>query len=394
MQFDGRKVMALAGILAMMFVMGGCQSGPLLSKVSLSAPVISPNGDGANDSVAIDYALSRPGRISIKFTDAQGKEYPFHNREPRPRGSYSATFYGTYAPDASRPDRRVMPNGVYTVTVMAEDEKGVREEQRLQLTVEKTDDEPPLVTDASMTPGTVSPNGDSIDDEAVLGYGLSKKSRVTISIVDEKGNSNLLEAENEKTAALHSHLWDGTAGGRLLPDGAYDIHIQARDASGNLTDQVVKAAIKGGGTARLEITSVRFTPQSVPVGGVLNVEIKVRNSGTTSLRTIGPRPGTAYDMVSNFMQFKDASGDSLYYERPGVWRVGVSWDQTDRPYPVRWGLLENSDRTLEPGETATITGSVRIKDIRTREVRFWAGVIQEGIGFGERVGQKTIVISY
>lgn len=389
-----QRGLALLSGLALLVTLSGCQSGPLLSKVSLSSPHISPNGDGVDDFITIDYTLSRKATISIKFVDAQGREYPFHNRQPRSAGSYSAKFYGTYSPDEAKPDRRVIPDGEYTCLVVAEDESSSTEERRLGLRVEKADNNPPLVTDVSLSPSTLSPNGDAVDDEATLGYGLSKKSLLTIYVADEKGNTYLLEREGEKTAALHSHLWNGTAGGRLLPDGTYSLHIQARDQAGNLTDHIEKAVIAGGGTPRLEITSVRFTPQSVPLGGILNVEIKVRNAGTTTLRTIGPPPGTAYDMVGNFMQFKGPDGEALYYERPGVWRVGVSWDQADRPYPVRWGLLQALDKTLAPGEEATITGTIRIRDIRTREVRFWAGVIQEGIGFGERVGQRTIVISY
>lgn len=392
--FNTARLAALLAGLVLLLNPMACQYGPLLTGASLSSAVISPNGDGLDDSISIDYSLSRKGDISIKFVDASGKEYSLHNKEPRSGGNYSARFDGTYAPDPTKADRRVIPDGKYAVVLVAEDEVGRSEERRLDLTVENADSDPPVINDVSLSPSTLSPNGDAVDDEAELDYGVSKESMVSIFAEDEKGNTFLMEPESKKTAVLHSHLWDGTAEGRLLPDGNYKLHIKARDQAGNVTDYIQDAVIAGGGIPRLEITSVRFTPQSVPLDGILNVEIKVKNTGTTTLRTLGPAPGTAYEMPNNFMSFKDKDGNSLYYERAGVWRVGVNWDQADRPYPVRWGLLSDTNNGLAPGEQATITGTIRIKDIRTREVRFWAGVIQEGIGFGEAVGQKTIVISY
>jgi len=374
-----------------------CQSGPLLSKVSLLRDTISPNGDNVDDFTAINYTLSRKARLSITLIDPQGKEYPIRSQEARSQGEYSAKLYGNYAPDGARADRRVMPNGEYTCLVVAEDEHGSSDEARVKLIIKDADTDPPQVTDVVISPKTISPNDDAVDDDTVISYGLTKESTVGLSVTDESGNRFLIEAPKDKSAALYSHRWNGTSNEKLLPDGIYTVHIEAYDRAGNITDRQESIVLKGGGLSRLEITKVRFYPTTVPVGGIVNVEITVKNTGETELHTLGPAPGTAYDTVYNFMQFTEGSdpqGRPLYYERAGVWRVGVQWDQAASPYPARWGLFADPNQVLKPGEETIITGSIKVLISEVDEVRFWAGVEQGGKGFpGGQVGQTYIRIS-
>ncbi len=374
-----------------------CQSGPLLSKVSLLRDTISPNGDNVDDFTAINYTLSRKASLSITLIDPQGEEYPIRSQEDRSQGEYVAKLYGNYAPDAQKADRRVMPNGEYTCLVVAEDDNGRSEKEIVKLTIKDSDTDPPQVTDVAISPGTISPNDDAVDDDTVISYGLTKESTVGLSVTDESGNRFLIEAPKEKSAALYSHRWNGTSNEKLLPDGTYTLHIEAYDRAGNITDRQESIVLKGGGLSRLEIAKVRFYPTTVPVGGVVNVEIRVKNTGETELHTLGPAPGTAYDTVYNFMQFTEGGtpeGRPLYYERAGVWRVGVQWDQAASPYPARWGLFADANQVLKPGEETIITGSIKVLISEVDEVRFWAGVEQGGKGFpGGQVGQTFIRIS-
>jgi hypothetical protein len=288
-----------------------------------------------------------------------------------------------------------MPDGDYTVVVRAVDEEGRVEEQRGRISLRDGDTRPPVISNVVSRYDTISPNGDAVQDETTISYALSKEATVTITAVDKSGKKHLLQPPTTTSAALHSHNWNGTAGGVLLPDGVYTIHIQAQDKAGNVTEATTAVAIEGGGTPRLEITRARFSPPAIPVGGILQVEITVKNTGEVPLRTLGPAPGTPYTTDINFNYWKGQDGKTpLFYERAGYWRVGVEWSVAGRSYPVRWGLTPDlSD--LMPGQEAVITGTIQVLIQQTREVYFWASVVQEGVGFpGGRVGQQKIVISY
>lgn len=368
-----------------------CPAQSLIIEVSLSQSTISPNGDGVADQTSIAYRLSRDCRVTIRLIDEQGREYYFRRNEPRSVGSYAAIFGGAYAPDETKADRRVLPNGAYRVVVGAEDAAGHVESVAAPLVIEGADTTPPLIQNVICLPCDISPNKDAVDDEAIISYALTKKATVSLYATAADGSTNLMEAPNVKAAALHSHRWDGTSGQTLLPDGPYVIHIRAEDTAGNVSEATLNMSLAGGGTPRLDIVKARFYPIALPIGGDLNVELQVKNTGQTLLRTMGPPPGTAYSTDINYNAFKDAQGVPLYFEQAGYWRLGVDWGLAGRPYPVRWGL----GKDLAPGDEATITGTIKININQTREVYFWAGVVQEGIGFpGDQVGIQRILISY
>ena len=389
-----RGLLATLCLALLWLILAACTGGSILTKVSLSLTTISPNGDGMDDALHLDYALSRDATVSITFLDAQGKRYPFRTNEARSAGSYSARFNGTYAPDEAQAKRQVLANGVYTALVQAQDKRGQTDEWRSTINIVDADTTAPQVTDLVVLPSAISPNGDAIDDEAKISYGLSKPATVEIFVTDAQGSRYPLEGANPKSAALHAHNWNGTSGGELLFDGQYVLHVQALDKAGNLTDQIQPVIVSSGGIPSLELTKVKFAPLSVPTGGVLNVEIQVKNVGSAILRTYGPDPGTPYTTNMTFNSFRDKNKPDeppLYYERAGYWRVGVSWGLAGQPYPVRWGF----GKDLAPGEEATITGTIQVLIDQTREVYFWASAVQEGVGFpGGQVGQQRIIISY
>jgi hypothetical protein len=160
---------------------------------------------------------------------------------------------------------------------------------------------------------------------------------------------------------------------------------------------------------RLDITDVRFSPVSTVLGGTVDVRITVRNTGTAPIKTWGPPPGYTYEApherFASIRQPEDPN-QTEYFERNGVWRVGVTWQNAPEPFPLRWGLAEpprdaagNYDWgawSLSPGESITVEGHIRvfIKE-PSREVRFWAGVIQEGVGFpSTRTGEQIVQVGW
>ncbi len=131
-----------------------------------------------------------------------------------------------------------------------------------------------------------------------------------------------------------------------------------------------------------QITSVTFTPLSVPSGNVLNVSITVKNESADTLPTQGPDPGFVYEEGDTFRS-------RGFTEMRGAFRVGIDFDgRTGIDHPYRWGL----GAPLAPGQSATITGSIRLKTQRT--VKYWVGLVREQIVWmQDKLGTQSIVVT-
>jgi hypothetical protein len=384
--------MRLIGLLALVLALAtlACNPSALVRDVSPAQVTLTPNGDGLDDEAFVSYRLTQPARISAWLEDSAGNRYVLRRDEPRSAGDYSLRVNGAYAPDPDLATQRVLPDTAYTLTIQASD--GLHEEaQQTQIIIQDADTNAPGLLDVALQRPVISPNGDAVDDDTFISYRLSKPALLSITITDTNSNTFPLIREEQKNAVADSFRWDGTTQGQLLPDGSYLIHLLARDPAGNVTESLLPIQLVEGGTPKLEIVESRITPKAVPKGGLLQVEIRARNTGDTVIHTSCPAPGASYTTDDNFIKYKADDGQPSCFERAGVWRVGVGWDQADRPFPARWSL----GKDLAPGEEATITGTIQVNIDRVQVVRFWAGVEQGGVGFpGGQVGITQVTVSY
>jgi hypothetical protein len=161
--------------------------------------------------------------------------------------------------------------------------------------------------------------------------------------------------------------------------------VRATDSAGNVTRAERPLTIADGGIPQAQIVTATFTPHSVPLGGVLKLEVTVKNTGSVALRSTAPPPGTQYTSDENF----NSKG---YYEEPGAFRVGLDYEgnSVGREYPYRWGL----GKDLAPGESVTITGTLQVT-LRTPrpEPHFFVGLVHEDVAKVEdkRFPQKITI---
>jgi serine protease len=134
----------------------------------------------------------------------------------------------------------------------------------------------------------------------------------------------------------------------------------------------------GGG---LTILNVTFSPLFLPSGGLLRVDITVRNDSGVTMNTQGPNPGFIY----NEGQSADSRG---YPDIPGRWRVGVDFTgRVGKDHPYRWGF----GTSLAPGSTRTITGYIRLSTKKTTV--YWVGGVQEQVAWWvDNVGSTSITV--
>ncbi len=382
----------------------GCRNQQFLSPLRVSATTIQPNGSGLNDESDIDFTLTQRAEVSATLLGPDGKQYVIRAPQMRAPDDYQIRFTGV-VPVEGKDWLRVVPDGTYNLKITAKSETGQQIVRQTPIIVKNADTTAPEITDVFVQYTTFSPNGDGFEDTTKVSYKLSKKATVRVYATDSTGGFYLISPPQKIDASAQAFEWDGTAGGgKVLPDGKYSVHIEATDDAGNFTDYVTSITIEGGGIPRAEIRDVRFSPIAVPINGILNVTVVVRNTGTVPIKTLGPVSGTKYTTEQSYATFTDKSGVPIYYERAGVWRVAVGWQNEPQPYPLRWGFWTdgmNADgtftRALQPNEEVTVTGQIvlgqNMKILNAQ--RFFAALEQGGAGFPTgQVGQTNVTISY
>jgi hypothetical protein len=389
-----------------------CGRKPLLSDVSFSKDLITPNADRDNDVLLITFRLSRSADVSIYLDDAVGNRYTFRSRVhhgPSVEQAYQVYFAGVvdgYTLPGEQFEgfavtKRVLQDGVYTWTIEATDAQDATEQVTGTLTIAQADTSLPELHGFRIYPPVFTPNRDGISDRATINVDLKKDvEELTVYLAGADGTLYHVE-EKEMTTPLNAagwHTFDYDAGVDLgadpPPDGVYTVTMEARDAVGQWTQAVGTLTIEDGGVPRAYILNGEVewsglsgtgSQVSIPLGGTLYFTLTVENDSVVPIRTSGPPPGTIYDSDQNYATLDE-------YEQSGAFRVGIHCDTSPIDHPWRWAVGGPDDlvEVTEGGQTyyylpagarATVYGGIRFVDVvRARNPQYcYASLIHEDV---------------
>lgn len=402
-----RKLLFWPLCLLNLLLLAGCGSSSLLSNVTLSSTVLAPRGSGEYLEVA--YMIGSEADVTIYLEDSAGQRYMLRENEPRDPSSdpYRLRIDGTTPTDDPVLLRRVLPSGEYTVVLEATAKSGQKASERHSFQIDGADTEPPMIENLVTYPEVISPNADGIDDIAEITYSLPVDATVNIEISGPGCDNTpcpFITAYDAK-AGLQRHTWNGrTVSNVLLPDGDYSYTVRAADAYGNIVEQRGAIGLIGGGQPELTILESYMAPQSIMLGDVFTVTMRVKNTGDVPIRTYGPASGYQYNTNDVFSSIE---GGEFAAKSGGFWRIGMDWDANSggaaKRYPYRWAVSPRPpeqwkipfvEDELLPGEEAVITGSIQVEQPETK-MGFYVGLIQDGVGFfQDRTGRTIINIGF
>ena len=131
---------------------------PVISGLTLSAAVISPNGDGLADSLRLTLDVSEAGSLGLSVLDAKGRTARTVAGVATASGTRRLAWNGKVS---SAGGLVAAPDGRYSVVVRATDLAGNEATVRRVVTVDDTLGHP------AVTSAWLSPNGDGVHDAAV-----------------------------------------------------------------------------------------------------------------------------------------------------------------------------------------------------------------------------------
>ena len=400
--FMDRKypVLLAVSLVLLALLLSSCADGPLLGTVTASAARYAPAA--STKPLTISYTVGREATVSIYVLDGAGTRYTLRQGQVRPASSsaYVLRFDGTVPTDDPVVLRRLLAPGDYQVVVAAQGTAGQQAERSLPLTITGSVLPLPDVANLLVTPTTISPNADAIDDIAEITYRLPVSATVDIAVNAPNGEVIPVVTREEEGPFEQHHVWNGKRpNGALLPAGVYTYTVRAEDLLGNVVRREGQITLTGVGQPEARIVAAYIAPQRVMLGGVVTVTLRVRNTGTVPIRTYGPPSGFQY---STDEVFSSVEGGQFTAQAGGFWRVGVDWDANSgggaKRYPFRWALSQRPPEQwatpgvedfLRPGEEVEIVGRIQILQRETK-LGLYVGLIQDGVGFFQDRTARTM----
>jgi hypothetical protein len=202
--------------------------------VSVTQPVISPNGDGVLDTTELDVGMTAIADWSLAIKDVGGQIVASWSGQ----GATAAVIWDGTAGGSGVPD------GVYVAELTATPAGGEATGATTMITV---DTAAPRLTDIAASPVSFSPNGDGQAETASVSYAPAEACGVRVGILDAAGNVvRWLNGWRTRDPRPYAISWDGRVGGgarAAAADGLYRFVVERRDAAGNVARQGVKVAL-------------------------------------------------------------------------------------------------------------------------------------------------------
>lgn len=419
----------------------------LILSAGFDTDLISPNADQDNDITYFRYQLARNASVSISFENETGDIFYFREAQSRSKGDYEVLFSGVVDgyvqadepltltldenPNALVVERRLIPDGVYTWRLSAEND-AESEDISGTFTIENSDSQLPIMTTFTLSTNLFTPNRDGVSDRVIINITLEKDANLRVYLLTDD-NVELPVAERlewscsqEDDCGRYTFDYEGGVDLNQIPpeDGTYRIVAIAQDDEGQRIRREQTLSIDNGGVPRAEIspqaidTDVFWTTMpyderffmdganigdlinepeipaivsqnsiSVPYGDMLIFRLTVDNYGDVPIRTTSPAVGTVYQQEQ-----RTAALDAL--EEAGAWRVGISCDTSLTDFPYRWAIGSEDElitivdestgreyQYLDANSTTVVWGAIRLTEINefANPQTCWAGLIHEGV---------------
>ena len=184
---------------------------PRLASAVADPLSFSPNGDARTETTAATYSPAEACAVRVGIMDADGKVLRWlHGWRARGTGSYRVSWDGKIGSGSSL---AAAPDGQYRFDIERRDAAGNIARRGIGVVLDRTLGFP------TAAPVTLSPNGDGARDATKLGFKLTRRAAVTITV---RLGSEVVRTLGLGTleAGAHAATWDGRAGsGEYLASG-------------------------------------------------------------------------------------------------------------------------------------------------------------------------------
>lgn len=130
----------------------------------------------------------------------------------------------------------------------------------------------------------------------------------------------------------------------------------------------------------MKVTSVKFSPLVLDMGGILTVNIGVLNDSTSTITGANPLPGFIYNQMDRFPDLFPAVKDSVM--------AVAHFFPSPYAFQFRWSV-----GTLAPGQSALVVGKIRMQ-IPGGWMFDGGAIVTDEPGAIQGVGQTLVIVNF
>ncbi len=219
----------------------------------------------------------------------------------------------------------------------------------------------PLLHDVSITPTTITPDGDGDGDVALIRYAVGQTAAVSIRLVASSGQEYVWRADAVRAPGNYESAFGGIVAGRMVPQGAYHVLVTARTAGGETAQAEGELVVSGGDRepptlSGFTVLPKRFTPNQDGLDD--RVSISYRLEERAEVRIWLQTPGGDY--VTDILAAKSRADDPGAIG-PHVYEYDAGVD-ADAPPPPDGDYLVVAEARDGVGNVARAEAPLTIRD--------------------------------
>ena len=188
-------------------------AGPFLSGLTVTPPVVSPNGDGFSDAAIVSYSLSAHAAVTAVVQDSVGAVVAT---------LFSGQSQSAHAQSFPLAGVEALADGRYVLEVNATADDGRAESATAPFLVDRT------LSSVSASPSPLTPRG-----TITLTFSLAKAAQTTVE-VQQSGQQVALVSQSPLQPGAQTFSWDGSTPTGPAPPGHYDLVVTADDDVGEV----------------------------------------------------------------------------------------------------------------------------------------------------------------
>jgi hypothetical protein len=119
-----------------------------------------------------------------------------------------------------------------------------------------------ILTKVTVNPDTISPRAGATNSAAKIDYSLARPATVSVYLMDSRQGKHSLRENQARAAGDYQILFGGIVDDRTLPDGAYQLVVEAKDQSGAVQAVPMPLTITGADTTLPEMQNFIVFPDN------------------------------------------------------------------------------------------------------------------------------------